>query len=248
MLSNGQVYKVLMRKGLHHEGKTPAQGLSWDRNFLFQTDSLGVGDQVFDLISSDPSMDVRFSAAEVFAKEQPKLVFDFLYPLLDDGNPETAMRAANYLSSGLLNLDYIGQLPQDQQVETLTDLLSKIMKYVDQNSRDLNTRKAAAFMDFQYFPTLGQQFNLIQSLLEQSWLGLPVKQEVVENLKLEQWLFGMMLKDFPQKTYTEYERIYYGSVRTLIKDILNNHVIDRDKFRSIDYKLYEKMPLKSEED
>jgi hypothetical protein len=248
-LAPDQYYQLKFMAGFKSkDAPIRAEGY-WDaRSILFKTVSSKVSKTVAEMMTEDSDVDVQYTAAEAFIKRNEEAVFEFMKNKLLQNPPRNKVRATSYLASSYFSYGHLQNLKPEDFVSFMIDFLGKIKDHIieqermlKQNDPSVLTKTNPPAKDYLISPALGQYYNFINVLLSKHWVTPEMKQEIDDALNLQEWILEKLKKDFPLRSYSYYERIYYSGIRKTLKKIMNQHFISRSNggVKNVDYLIYE---------
>jgi hypothetical protein len=241
-LAPDQYYQLKFLPGFKfQDAPNQAPGYEHARSLLFKTVSSKVAQIIAAMMTDDPDVEVQYAAAEAFLARNEKAVLEFMKNKLFQNPPRNQVRAATYLVSPYFSYGPVQSLKPAERVSYLIDLLGKIKKHIIKQERMLKeaevlTNQNPPPKDYLVTPALVQYYFLMNALLSQHWVTRKMKVEIEEALKLQAWILAKLKQDFPLRTYSYYERIYYSAIRNILKQIMNRHFISQVKH--VDYLIY----------
>ena len=257
-LAPDQYYQLKFMEGFKsQEAPTEADGYWQTRNLLFKTVSSKVSKTVAEMMTEDTDVDVQYTAAEAFISRNEEAVFEFIRSKLLQNPPRNKVRATTYLGSPYFTYGHIQNLEPAEQLSFLIEFLGKIKNHIMEQERMLKPTEPSVLTqtnppvakDYLITPALEQYYNFINVLLSKHWVTPKMKKAVDEALNLQQWILDKLKKDFPLRSYTYYERIYYSAIRKTLKKIMNQHFLSPspEGAKNVDYLIYQNF-LMSEKD
>jgi hypothetical protein len=239
-----QYYQLRLDAGL--KTLAPGEGYREARTILFKTATTTVPDTVATMMTDDPSIDVRYAAAEAFLQSDEPSVRAFLQSRLTVEPARNMARAASYLGSDLLAFPDLALADEQTQYGFLRDVVGAMVAVIDRHEKFLQAQPdAEAYL---MIPALTQYYVLMEQLFSKGWLSGRARQRVVDELGLERWLLDKMLPDYPRRPYTQWERQYYPGVRGVWKNILNEHLLTQNAVKDVDHLIYEPLMQSEESD
>lgn len=250
-LAPDQFYQLKFLAGFKSmDAPVDAFGYDFDRSLLFKTVSSKVSEMIAAMMTADPDVDVQYAAAEAFIARNENVVLDFMRNKLLQNPPRNKVRAATYLGSSYFSYGHVRSLAPDEQLSFMIDILGKIKAHIVEHERVLrgiNPKQPAEV--YLITPALGQYYNFMLVLLSKSWVTRDMMKEIDDALDIRLWILEKLRKDFPLRSYSYYERIYYAGIRKTLKTIVSRHFMFESKSgcRNVDCVIYEDI-LMSEDD
>lgn len=243
-LSSANFYKLVVSSNF-------SERIDFDVWFLFMTESINSSEKVADLMESDKDIDVQYTAAESFIFNEESMVLNWLLSRMTMDPPRNTHRAATYMSIEELSYsDYITN--EDNRRDFLKSTFKRVKEYVEERekmqSSDVKTD------DYLPTPAISQLYHFLHNILNRNFVTDNDILDLDANTNIRDWLLKKLLDDYPVRDeYTFYERIYYPSVRPIIKDLINRRFMDGFErvWTDVDYLIYQDGPdsfIMSEDD
>ncbi|MDM8558412.1 HEAT repeat domain-containing protein [Candidatus Parabeggiatoa sp. HSG14] len=257
-LAPDQYYQLKFMEGFKSQDAPTEAGGYWQaRSLLFKTVSSKVSKTIAEMMTEDTDVDVQYTAAEAFIARNEEAVFNFMRSKLLQNPPRNKVRATSYLGSPHFNYGHIQNLELEEKLSFLIDFLGKIKEHIMEQERmfkqtepSVLTKTNPPKKDYLITPALGQYYNFINVLLSKHWVTQEMKKKIDEALNLQQWILTKLKKDFPLRSYSYYERIYYSGIRKTLKKIMNQHFMSLSKKgpKNVDYLIYQNILMSEKEE
>lgn len=243
-LRSAELYQIKLKKGLKAvspSSDASESGFSENVNLLFKTSSGKVGGKLLDMMENDPSTDVQFAAAEAFLLKNESIVIEFLISRLRTEPARTMSRSASFLTSEYVSFLDVSRMNEEDQIRFLKEVIKLTKDYIDRNERLFVPEPPVK--DYLAVPAIQDFYRLMGSLFKKPWVSPTVKKEVIDALDLDEWLLKKLKADFPLegRTYSYYERVQYGPIRELLKEIYDESFLQRTpQIKNVEYIIYDK--------